>query len=148
MKRRRFRRLHDTCRYLNGWGVRGALSSLFWRFFEFGWFLTHFALGFLTFSSFQIWACVLGFFSPFFGEFFWILDLFLFAFCNFIWVILGSLSQSFRLFFVGVSRFTDSDLGPPLPGGFVSADSVLHRLVAELYSIVYPATSTWGLLEV
>jgi hypothetical protein len=53
------------------------------------------------------------------------------------------LSQSFQLFFVGVSRFAENSLGPPLLEGYVSSDSVLHRLVAELYSIVYPALSTW-----
>ena len=49
----------------------------------------------------------------------------------------------FRLFFVGVSRFAESNLRPPPLEGFVSSDSVLHRLAAELYSIVYPALSTW-----
>jgi hypothetical protein len=147
MKRQRFWWLNDTCRYANGWDIRGALSSLFWRFFEFGWFLTYFVLGFLTFSSFQNWAYVLGFFTPFFGEFSSILDLFLFAFRNFIWVILDSLSPSFRSFFVGVSRFVDNNLGPPPLKGFVSTDSVLHWLAAELYSIVYPAISTWGFIQ-
>ena len=147
MKRRCFGWLNDTCRYANGWDIRGALSSLFWRFFEFGWFLTYFALGFLTFSSFQNWAYVLGFFYPFSGEFSSILDLFLSTFCNFIWVTLDSLSSSFRLFFVGVSRFADNDLGSPPLEGFVSIDSVLHRLAAELYSIVYPTISTWGVIR-
>jgi hypothetical protein len=53
------------------------------------------------------------------------------------------LSQSFRLFFVGVSRFAESNLGPPPLEGFIPSDRVLHRLAAELYSIVYPAISTW-----
>jgi hypothetical protein len=53
------------------------------------------------------------------------------------------LSQSFQLFFVGVSRFAESNLGPPPLEGYVSSDSVLHWLAAELYSIVYPALSTW-----
>ena len=53
------------------------------------------------------------------------------------------MSQSFRLFFVGVSRFAESNLGLPPLEGFVSSDSVLHRLAAELHSIVYPALSTW-----
>uniref|UniRef100_A0A2N9ERF1 Transposase (putative) gypsy type domain-containing protein n=1 Tax=Fagus sylvatica TaxID=28930 RepID=A0A2N9ERF1_FAGSY len=57
--------------------------------------------------------------------------------------ILASLSQSFQLFFVGVSRFAESNLGPPPLEGYVSSDSVLHWLAAELYSIVYPALSTW-----
>ena len=43
---------------------------------------------------------------------------------------------------MGVSRFAESDLGPPPLEGFVSSDRVLHRLAAELYSIVYPAIST------
>jgi hypothetical protein len=47
------------------------------------------------------------------------------------------------LFFVGVSRFAEGNLGPPPLEGYVSSDSVLHRLAAELYSIVYPALSTW-----
>jgi hypothetical protein len=46
MKRRRFGRLDDICRYANGWAIQGALFSLFWQFFEFRWFLTCFALGF------------------------------------------------------------------------------------------------------
>ena len=142
MKRQRFGRLNNTCCYANGWDIRGTLSSLFWRFFEFGLFLTCFPLGFLTFPSFQNWAYVLGFLSPFSGEFSSILDLFLSAFCNFVWVTLDSLSLSFRLFFVGVSRFANNDLGPPSLKGFVSTDSVLHRLAAELYSIMYPAIST------
>uniref|UniRef100_A0A2N9GGL5 Transposase (putative) gypsy type domain-containing protein n=1 Tax=Fagus sylvatica TaxID=28930 RepID=A0A2N9GGL5_FAGSY len=57
--------------------------------------------------------------------------------------ILASLSQSFQLFFVGVSRFAENNLGPPPLEGYVSSDSVLHRLAAELYSIVYPTLSTW-----
>jgi hypothetical protein len=48
---------------------------------------------------------------------------------------------------VGVSRFAESDLGPPPLEGFVSSDSVLHRLAAELYSIVYPAISTWEVIR-
>ena len=97
---------------------------------------------FSYFPLLKIWAYVLGFFSPFSGEFSLILDLFLSAFCNFICVTLDSLSPSFRLFFVGVSRFVDNDLGPPPLEGFMSPDSVLHWLAAKLYSIVYPAIST------
>jgi hypothetical protein len=52
-------------------------------------------------------------------------------------------SQSFQLFFVGVSRFAENNLGPPPLEGYISSDSVLHRLAAELYSIVYPALSSW-----
>uniref|UniRef100_A0A2N9FPG2 Transposase (putative) gypsy type domain-containing protein n=1 Tax=Fagus sylvatica TaxID=28930 RepID=A0A2N9FPG2_FAGSY len=52
-------------------------------------------------------------------------------------------SSSFKLFFVGVSRFAEGNLGPPPLEGYVSSDSVLHRLAAELYSIVCPALSTW-----
>jgi hypothetical protein len=48
---------------------------------------------------------------------------------------------------VGVSRFADNDLGSPSLEGFVSPDGVLHRLVAELYSIVYPTVSTWGVIR-
>uniref|UniRef100_A0A2N9H2D6 Uncharacterized protein n=1 Tax=Fagus sylvatica TaxID=28930 RepID=A0A2N9H2D6_FAGSY len=66
---------------------------------------------------------------------------------EFILVILDSLSSSFRSFFVGVSRFAESDLGLPPLEGFVSSDSVLHRLSAELYSIVYPAISTWEVIR-
>uniref|UniRef100_A0A2N9EXQ6 Uncharacterized protein n=1 Tax=Fagus sylvatica TaxID=28930 RepID=A0A2N9EXQ6_FAGSY len=62
-------------------------------------------------------------------------------------VILDSLSSSFRSFFVGFSRFAESDLGLPPLEGFVSSDSVLHRLSAELYSIVYPAISTWEVIR-
>ena len=47
------------------------------------------------------------------------------------------------MFFVGISRFAKSNLGPPPLEGYVSSDSVLHRLAAKLYSIVYPALSTW-----
>jgi hypothetical protein len=43
---------------------------------------------------------------------------------------------------VGVSRFANNDLGSPSLEGFVSPDGVLHRLAAELYSIVYPTIST------
>ena len=53
------------------------------------------------------------------------------------------MSHSFKLFFVGVSRFAESNLGPPPLEGYISPDSVLHRLAAELYSVVYPALSTW-----
>uniref|UniRef100_A0A2N9IZD3 Transposase (putative) gypsy type domain-containing protein n=1 Tax=Fagus sylvatica TaxID=28930 RepID=A0A2N9IZD3_FAGSY len=56
---------------------------------------------------------------------------------------LASFSQSFQLFFVGVSRFAESNLGPPPLEGYISSDSVLHRLAVELYSIVYPALSSW-----
>uniref|UniRef100_A0A2N9HMU9 Uncharacterized protein n=1 Tax=Fagus sylvatica TaxID=28930 RepID=A0A2N9HMU9_FAGSY len=48
---------------------------------------------------------------------------------------------------MGVSRFADNNLGPPLLEGYVSGDSVLHRLATELYSIVYPAISTWGVVR-
>ena len=47
------------------------------------------------------------------------------------------------MFFVGVSRFAENNLGPPPLEGFISSDSVLHRLAVELYSIVYPALSSW-----
>ena len=47
------------------------------------------------------------------------------------------------MFFVGVSRFAESDLGPPPLEGYVSSDSVLHRLAAKLYSIVCPVLSSW-----
>ena len=53
------------------------------------------------------------------------------------------MSQSFRLFFVGVPRFAESNLSPPPLEGFVPSDSVLHRLAVKLYFIVYPAISTW-----
>uniref|UniRef100_A0A2N9G1E5 Transposase (putative) gypsy type domain-containing protein n=1 Tax=Fagus sylvatica TaxID=28930 RepID=A0A2N9G1E5_FAGSY len=46
-------------------------------------------------------------------------------------------------FFSGVSRFAEGNLGPPPLEGYVSSDSVLHRLAAELYSIVHPALTTW-----
>ena len=60
---------------------------------------------------------------------------------------MDSLSLSFRLFFMSVSRFADNNLGPPPLEGFVSADSVLHQLAVELYSIVYPAINTWGVIR-
>jgi hypothetical protein len=93
----------------------------------------------------HLWA----FFSPFSDEFSSILEFLLFAFCDFslLKFILDSLSSSFRLFFVGVSRFADNNLGPPPLEGYVSGDSVLHWLAAELYSIVYPAISTWGVVR-
>jgi hypothetical protein len=50
---------------------------------------------------------------------------------------------SFKSFFMGVSRFAKNGLGPPLIEGFVSPDSVLHRLSEELYSVIYPSISTW-----
>ena len=65
------------------------------------------------------------------------------TFREFILVNLESLSFSFRSFFVGVSRFAENGLGPPLIEGFVSPDSMLHRLFAELYSVIYPSISTW-----
>ena len=49
---------------------------------------------------------------------------------------------------MGVSKFVDNNLGPPPLEGYVSSDNVLHRLTAELYSIVYLAISTWGLLGI
>uniref|UniRef100_A0A2N9GRK0 Transposase (putative) gypsy type domain-containing protein n=1 Tax=Fagus sylvatica TaxID=28930 RepID=A0A2N9GRK0_FAGSY len=39
--------------------------------------------------------------------------------------------------------FAEGNLGPPPLEGYVSSDSVLHRLAAELYSIVHPALTTW-----
>jgi hypothetical protein len=48
---------------------------------------------------------------------------------------------------VGVSRFAENSLGPPPIEGFVSSDSVLHRLSAELYSVIYPSISTWGTIR-
>ena len=57
------------------------------------------------------------------------------------------MSPSFRLFFIGISRFADNDLGLPPLKGYVSSNSVLHRLVAKLYSIVYPAVNTWGVIR-
>ena len=62
-------------------------------------------------------------------------------------VILDSLTSSFRSFFVRVSRFAESDLGPPPLEGFVSSDNMLHRLAAKLYFIVYPAISTWEVIR-
>ena len=47
------------------------------------------------------------------------------------------------MFFVSVSRFVESNLGLLLLEGYISPDSVLHRLAVELYSVVYPALSTW-----
>jgi hypothetical protein len=40
----------DTCRYTNGWGVRGVVSSAFWRFFEF----VRFLVGFLYRFAFGV----------------------------------------------------------------------------------------------
>uniref|UniRef100_A0A2N9J990 Uncharacterized protein n=1 Tax=Fagus sylvatica TaxID=28930 RepID=A0A2N9J990_FAGSY len=40
-------------------------------------------------------------------------------------------------------RFAENGLGPPPIEGFVSPDSVLHRLSAELYSVICPAINTW-----
>ncbi len=48
---------------------------------------------------------------------------------------------------MGLSRFTDNDLGPPSLEGFESTDCVLHWLAEELYSIVYPAISMWGVIR-
>uniref|UniRef100_A0A2N9G8I1 Uncharacterized protein n=1 Tax=Fagus sylvatica TaxID=28930 RepID=A0A2N9G8I1_FAGSY len=42
-----------------------------------------------------------------------------------------------------VVSFAENNLGPPPLEGYVSSDSVLHRLAVELYSIVYPALSSW-----
>uniref|UniRef100_A0A2N9ITI8 Uncharacterized protein n=1 Tax=Fagus sylvatica TaxID=28930 RepID=A0A2N9ITI8_FAGSY len=39
--------------------------------------------------------------------------------------------------------FAENGLGPPPIEGFVSPDSVLHRLSAELYSVICPAINTW-----
>uniref|UniRef100_A0A2N9IBG5 Transposase (putative) gypsy type domain-containing protein n=1 Tax=Fagus sylvatica TaxID=28930 RepID=A0A2N9IBG5_FAGSY len=44
-------------------------------------------------------------------------------------------------------RFAENGLGPPPIEGFVSSDSVLHRLSAELYSVIYPSISTWGTIR-
>uniref|UniRef100_A0A2N9GTT6 Transposase (putative) gypsy type domain-containing protein n=1 Tax=Fagus sylvatica TaxID=28930 RepID=A0A2N9GTT6_FAGSY len=49
----------------------------------------------------------------------------------------------FRRQMTRVVMFAESNLGPPPLEGYVSSDSVLHRLAAELYSIVYPALTTW-----
>uniref|UniRef100_A0A2N9FJL1 Transposase (putative) gypsy type domain-containing protein n=1 Tax=Fagus sylvatica TaxID=28930 RepID=A0A2N9FJL1_FAGSY len=53
------------------------------------------------------------------------------------WVYIGRLRSSSRL------RFAENGLGPPPIEGFVSPDSVLHRLSAELYSVICPAINTW-----
>uniref|UniRef100_A0A2N9GDQ1 Uncharacterized protein n=1 Tax=Fagus sylvatica TaxID=28930 RepID=A0A2N9GDQ1_FAGSY len=42
-----------------------------------------------------------------------------------------------------VVSFAENGLGPPPIEGFVSPDSLLHRLSAELYSVIYPSISTW-----
>ena len=42
-----------------------------------------------------------------------------------------------------MSRFAENGLGPPSIEGFVSPDSVLHRLSAELYSVICPVINTW-----
>ena len=47
------------------------------------------------------------------------------------------------MFFVGVSRFAENNISPPPLEGYISSDSVLHRLAAELYSFVHPALSSW-----
>jgi hypothetical protein len=101
-------------------------------------------LDFSHFPLFKIGLAFWDFSSPFSGEFSSIFVFFLSAlrFCKFILVILDSLSLSFRSFFVGVSRFAETDLGPPPLEGCVSSDSVLHQLAAELYSIVYLVIST------
>ena len=44
-------------------------------------------------------------------------------------------------------RFSDSNQGPPSLEGFVPAHCVLHRLAVELYSIVYPTISIWGVIR-
>uniref|UniRef100_A0A2N9J5W0 Uncharacterized protein n=1 Tax=Fagus sylvatica TaxID=28930 RepID=A0A2N9J5W0_FAGSY len=43
----------------------------------------------------------------------------------------------------GVFSFAKNGLGPPPIEGFVSPDSLLHRLLAELYSVIYPSIRTW-----
>ena len=48
-----------------------------------------------------------------------------------------------QVFLCGVSRFVENGLGPPPIEGFVSPDSVLHRLSTEFYSVIYPSISTW-----
>uniref|UniRef100_A0A2N9HSL2 Uncharacterized protein n=1 Tax=Fagus sylvatica TaxID=28930 RepID=A0A2N9HSL2_FAGSY len=45
--------------------------------------------------------------------------------------------------FAYLGKFAENGLGPPPIEGFVSPDSVLHRLSAELYSVIYPAIHTW-----
>ena len=86
-------------------------------------------------------------FVPIANEFLLISSFVLRSSLFFSFVILDALSPLFKLFFVGVSRFADSNLGPPSPEGFVSADCVLHPLAVELYSIVYPIVSTWGVIR-
>uniref|UniRef100_A0A2N9G3V7 Transposase (putative) gypsy type domain-containing protein n=1 Tax=Fagus sylvatica TaxID=28930 RepID=A0A2N9G3V7_FAGSY len=46
-------------------------------------------------------------------------------------------------FVTRVVMFAENGLGPPPIEGFVSPDSVLHRLSAELYSVICPAINTW-----
>ena len=60
---------------------------------------------------------------------------------------LDSLSVPFRNFFVGVYRFAESGLGPPPLGDYLPPANVLHRLLAELYSLSFSALSTWGVLR-
>ena len=105
--------------------------------------------GFLSYSyikSKNYFGRVFGFsLFAFSGEFSSVPFFFLFSvvFCEFVSVNLEFLSLSFRSFLVGVSRFAENSLGPPPIEGFVSSDSVLHRLLAELYSVRYPSSSTW-----
>uniref|UniRef100_A0A2N9GDS0 Uncharacterized protein n=1 Tax=Fagus sylvatica TaxID=28930 RepID=A0A2N9GDS0_FAGSY len=40
-------------------------------------------------------------------------------------------------------RFAENNLGPPPLEGYISSDSVLHRLAVELYSIVCPVLTSW-----
>ncbi len=145
----------DTCHYATSRRVRGVASSDFWRFFEYGGFLVGFlyriweafCLIHTTKRKISLGECLsflsLHFsvsFPPFpFSSFF----RFSVAFRKLILVNLESLSLSFRSFFVGVSRFAENGLGPPPIEGFVSPDSVLHRLSAKLYSVIYPSISTW-----
>uniref|UniRef100_A0A2N9I4S2 Transposase (putative) gypsy type domain-containing protein n=1 Tax=Fagus sylvatica TaxID=28930 RepID=A0A2N9I4S2_FAGSY len=61
-------------------------------------------------------------------------------------LLVGDFDASFRRIFGGflnVEGFAENGLGPPPIEGFVSPDSVLHRLSAELYSVICPAIHTW-----
>ncbi len=58
-----------------------------------------------------------------------------------------TLDHSLRNFFVGVCRVAESEGRPVDFGNLVPSDCVLRCLSEELFSLVFPALSTWRVVR-
>ena len=64
-----------------------------------------------------------------------------------IWVSLLTLDHLLKNFFVGVCRIAESEGRPIDFGDLVPSSCVLHHLSEELFTLVFPALSTWRVLR-